>query len=217
MHRTTSKLILSGIILIVCLAPAGAGNAKGKEKAKPKGKASTEAVWVINSIDNTGRNAFVVRSTGKVFKVRKGSGCASIRAYDSQKLPLVSPGSFLAAGSYIDILQEGEKCEIAEAVELKKGDLHAVATELDERKAALVKKFQEALSMLGKYGGDINGQLDGTTTAAFKAFQKGRGLKPTGDVGPEFILELFVVAQKKDDLAILTHLSKTLWPYAQAI
>lgn len=205
------------LIVILCVALLGAGKPNGKVKPRPMGKPVTEAIWVVNSVDNTGRHALVFRATGKAYKVRKGSGCASIRAYDSQKIPLVSPGTFLAAGSYLDVLQEGERCEIGEGMELRKGDLHAVSTEFDERKAALVKKFQEALALLGKYSGEPNGKLDKETAGAFKAVQKGLGIKPTGDVSAEFLLALMAHAAKKDNLELLTHLSKTLWPYAQAI
>lgn len=217
MNRTTSKHLAVAFLIVLCLALAGAGKPKGKEKPKPRGKQVSEAVWVVNAVDSTGRHAIVARSSGKVYKVRKGSGCAAIRAYDSQKLLLVSPGSFLAAGSHIDIPQEGATCEIGEGVELKKGDLHAVSTELDERKAALVKKFQEALALAGKYSGDVDGKLDKNTAGVFKAMQKGLGIKPTGDVSAEFLLALMASAAKKDNLELLTHLSKTLWPYAAAI
>lgn len=217
MKRTSSTSILVALVVALCVALVGAGKTKGNEKAKPKGKPVSEAVWVVNAVDNTGRHAIVARSSGKVYKVKKASGCAAIKAYDSQKLLLVSPGSFLAAGSHIDIPQEDAKCEIGEGAELKKGELHAVSTELDERKAALVKRVQEALALMGKYSGEVDGKLDKNTAGVFKTVQKGLGIKPTGDVSAEFLLALMAHAAKKDNLELLTHLSKILWPYAAAI
>jgi hypothetical protein len=200
--------------VVLCLGVTGAGKGKG---SKPTGKPSTELVWAINAIDNTGRHALVVRAGGKVYKVKKDGGCASIRAYDSQKLPLVYFGAFLGPGSYFDVVQENEKCMVDEAVEVKKADLHAVSTEFEGRKEALVKKIQETLLALGKFSGEPEGKLDTATAAAFKAFQKANGIKPNGEPSGEMLLALIAAAQKRNDLETMTMAAKILWPYAAAI